>query len=111
MDIKTVFSWVWEAVKVVIIPFCIYLLQRQIAKRDDKREREYSARKKEQDDIQYLMMQRLDKLSEITHLMAQKLHDQNIINGDLEKLDNKYKELDAEYEEKVKRLALAYSKR
>ena len=111
MDIRTILSWAWDILKIFVLPICIFLLQRQITQRDDKREREYSARKKEQDDIQYLMMQRLDKLSEITHLMAQKLHDQNIINGDLEKLDQKYKELDAEYEDKVKRLALAYSKR
>ena len=69
------------------------------------------AQSKQTTDIQYLMMQRLDKNSEITHLMAQKLHDQKIINGDLEELDRKYKELDAEYEAEVKRLALMYSKK
>jgi len=115
---KQILIWFWELVKIGILPVCIYLLERQISKRDDRREREYEARKEEQRrqqkqnaDIQFLMMQRLDKLSEMVHLMAQKLHDQGVINGDLEKLDNKYKELDALYEEEVKRLALIANKR
>lgn len=110
MDITTIS---WEAAKLLIIPLAIWYFERQIQKRDEKREREYAARKEEQRkqqkqnaDIQFLMMQRLDKLSEMTHLMAQKLHDKGVINGDLEKLDNKYQELDAAYEEEVKRLAL-----
>ena len=108
-------SVLWEIFKIALIPLAIWYFERQIQQRDDRREREYEARKAEQkrqqeqaDDIQFLMMQRLDKLSEMTHLMAQKLHDQGVINGDLEKLDTKYKELDARYEEEVKRLALTF---
>lgn len=110
-------SIIWDVVKVVVFPVCLWLLQREIGKRDDRREREYSERKKELDeqqkqnvDLQFLMMQRMDKLSELTHLMAEKLHDEGKINGDLKALDDKYKELDAEYENEVKRLALLYSK-
>ena len=106
-------SIAWEVLKVAVIPFAIWYFERQVQARDDRREQEYLARKEEQRkqqrqnaDIQFLMMQRLDKLSEMTHLMAQKLHDKGVINGDLEKLDNKYQELDALYEEEVKRLAL-----
>ena len=113
-----ILSTAWEVFKAVILPLCIWYFQRQITQRDERREREYSERKKELDkqaqdnvDIQFLMMQRMDKLSEMTHLMAQKLHDQGVINGDLEKLDKKYKELDENYESEVKRLALMYSKR
>ena len=115
MEILTI---LWEVLKVAIIPICIWYFERQVQTRDDRREQEYKERKEEQRkqqkqnaDIQFLMMQRLDKLSEMVHLMAQKLHDQGVINGDLEKLDNKYKELDALYEEEVKRLALISNKR
>ena len=113
-----ILSVAWDVAKVIVIPICLLLLGRQLTKRDEKREREYAERKrkldeqaKQNEDIQFLMMQRLDKLSEMTHLMARKLHDQGVINGDLEALDKKYKELDAEYEEEVKRLALSYRKR
>lgn len=118
ITLARVLSWLWEFIKIGILPLCIWLLQRQITKRDEKREREFAERKREMDnqakqnlDIQYLLMQRIDKLSEMTHLMAVRLHEKKIINGDLEALDKKYKELDAEYEEEVKRLALMYSQR
>lgn len=111
-----VLSWLWEAIKIAVIPFALWYFERQITKRDERRDREYNARKREQaeqakknTDIQFLMMQRLDKLSELTHLMAQKLHDQGVINGDLERLDQKYRELDDDYEREVHRLALLYS--
>ena len=117
ITVSTVLKYLWEFCKIAIIPLCIWYLQRQITKRDERREREYQERKREADaqakqnsDIQFLMMQRLDKLSEMTHLMAKKLHDQGIINGDLEQLDTKYKELDDQYEKEVHRLALSYSK-
>lgn len=106
-------SIIWEVLKILLIPLAIWYFERQIQQRDEKRDREYRARKAEQqkaqeqnDDIQFLMMLRLDKVSEMTHLMAQKLHDKGVINGDLEKLDQKYQKLDAEYEDEVKRLAL-----
>ena len=120
MDITfaDVLKYLWEFCKIAIIPLCIWYLQKQITIRDDRREREYTERKREIDaqakqnaDIQFLMMQRLDKLSEMTHLMARKLHDQGVINGDLEILDKKYKELDEQYEEEVRRLAFSYSQR
>ena len=118
ITLTQVLSWLWDITKVFIFPVCLYLFQRQVKQMDDRREHEYTERKKVLDeqqkqttDIQFLMMQRMDKLSELCHLMAQKLHDKGVINGDLEALDKKYKELDAEYEKEVKRLALAYSKR
>ena len=112
MDVKVILSWFWELLKIAIIPFCIWLLERQIAKRDDRREKEYTERKKELDeqnkqnvDIQFLMMDRIDSLSELTQLMAKKLHDAGIINGDLEIMQNKYKGLNDEYEKTLKHLA------
>ena len=110
ITIKLVISWAWEILKVAVIPLAIWYFE-------TKREREYTDRKREIDEqtkrninIQYLLMQRIDKLSELTHLMAVRLHEKKIINGDLEALDKKYKELDAEYEEEVKRLALLHTK-
>ena len=118
ISFAVILKYLWEFCKIAIIPVCIWYLQKQITLRDERREREYQERRQEQvkqqkqnADIQFLMMQRLDKLSEMTHLMARKLHDQGIINGDLEALDTKYKELDDEYEKEVHRLALSYSKK
>lgn len=100
-------NFLWDVCKVLIFPACIVYLQIAQAKRDKQRETEQENQQK----LQFLMMRKLDKTSEMTHLMAQKLHDKGIINGDLETLDKKYTELDAEYEEEVRRLALLYSKR
>lgn len=104
---------VWDVFKVVIIPLAIWYFEKQVAVRDARREREYQERKREIDeaqkrntDLQFLMLERMDNLSETTHLMAKKLHDAGIINGDLEELDDKYKGLDAKYHDSIKRLAL-----
>ena len=101
--VKLILSWLWEVLKVAVIPLAIWFFEK-------KRERDYTDRKREIEeadkrniDIQYLLMRRIDKLSEMTHLMAVKLHDKHIINGDLQTLDQKY-------EEEVKRLALMHSK-
>ena len=51
------------------------------------------------------MMDRIDSLSEMTQLMAKKLHDAGIINGDLEIMQNKYSGLNAEYEKTLRHLA------
>ncbi len=54
---------------------------------------------------QLLMMDRLDNVADMTHLMAQKMHDAKIINGDLEELDAKYRKLNEKYEDNIKSLA------
>lgn len=102
-----ILSVVWDIAKVVVLPVCLFLWQRAVSKMDVKRKQE----REEAERLQYLQMQRMDKLSEMTHLMAKKLHDQGVINGDLEALDQKYKKLDDEYEEEVRRLAFRYSKK
>lgn len=106
-------SIVWEVIKVAVVPLCIWYFQRYTEKQDAKKEAEYIARKRAMDeqqktntDIQFLMMERMDNLSEMTHLMAKKLHDAGIINGDLEELNQKYKGLNSEYEKSIKSLAL-----
>lgn len=57
------------------------------------------------DENQFLMMKRLDNVADMTHLMANKLHEAGTINGDLEELDEKYKRLNEEYDENIKKLA------
>ena len=52
------------------------------------------------------MMERIDSLSDMTQLMARKLHDAGIINGDLEDMNQKYQGLNNNYERELKRLAL-----
>ena len=104
VTLSSVLSWVWEFLKIAVFPICLWLFEKKINQREKNLD--------EQAKIQYLLMQRIDKLSEMTHLMAVRLHEKKIINGDLEALDKKYKELDEAYEEEVKRLALVvYSKR
>lgn len=58
------------------------------------------------DKNQFLMMKRLDNIADMTHLMANKLHEAGIVNGDLGELDRKYKELNDEYDDNIRRLAL-----
>ena len=58
------------------------------------------------DDNMFLMMSRMDSIADMTHLMASKLHDAGIINGDLEELDRKYQELENQYDKNLKKLAL-----
>lgn len=104
-------SWAWEIIKVAVIPLAIWYFETRREREYNSRKRELAEQKKRNTDIQYLLMQRIDKLSEMTHLMAVKLHEKKIINGDLEALDRKYKELDDEYEKEVHRLALVYSRK
>lgn len=103
----------WEVIKVAVVPFCLWLFQRQISKLDERRESEYTKRKKQMDaqqekstEIQFLMMERIDSLSDMTQMMAKKLHDAGIINGDLEEMNQKYAGLNSEYEQSIRSLAL-----
>ena len=60
---------------------------------------------------EFLMMTRIDALADMTHLMANKLHDAGVINGDLEELNAKYQELDDKYQKNLKHLALEVLKK
>lgn len=74
------------------------LMNRQYAKQD--------RREQLRNENQLLMMARMDNQSEMIHLMAKKLHDAGIINGDLEELDVKYKDLEGKYNVHMQKLAL-----
>ena len=51
-------------------------------------------------------MSRIDNTAEMTHMMARKLHDAGVINGDLQELDAKYKELNEKYDNHMRKLAI-----
>lgn len=63
-------------------------------------------REKMRDENMLLMMSRIDNTAEMTHMMARKLHDAGVINGDLQELDAKYKELNEKYDNHMRRLAI-----
>ena len=62
-------------------------------------------REKLRDENQLLMMDRVDNSAKMTHLIAQKLHDAGIINGDLKELDEENKKLNKKYNDNMKELA------
>lgn len=62
-------------------------------------------------DENFLMMDKMDKMGDLTVLMANKLHEAGIINGDLEEVKKDYKAADAEYERHIKQLAAEILKR
>ena len=93
-------SIAWEVLKVAVIPLCIWYFE------DDERKKIYEAQQKKNTDVQFLMMERIDSLSDMTQMMARKLHDAGIINGDLEDMHRKYEGLNNEYEKNIKSLAL-----
>ena len=62
-------------------------------------------------DETFLMMDKMDKMGDLTALMANKLHEAGIINGDLEEVKKDYKAADAEYERHIKKLAAEILKR
>ena len=77
-----------------------------VKKQMDKQYDQQNRREELRDENNLLMMSRMDSVSDMTHLMAKKLHDAGIINGDLKELDEKYKELDSKYDKNIKKLAL-----
>ena len=66
---------------------------------------EIDRKEKLRDENQLLMMDRVDNSAQMTHLIAQKLHDAGIINGDLKELDEENKRLNRKYNENIKQLA------
>ena len=76
-----------------------------ITRRIDKEFAKHDQREKLRDENQLLMMDRVDNSAEMTHLMAKKLHDAGVINGDLKELDEKNKRLNEKYNDHMKKLA------
>lgn len=61
--------------------------------------------KRQKAENELLLMVKMDKLGDLTVLMAKRLHDVGIINGDLEELKKEYKAADTEYDKNIKKLA------
>ena len=53
----------------------------------------------------FLLWTKIDKQGDLVLLMANKMHEAGIINGDLENVKQEYKAADAEYEKHVHKLA------
>lgn len=53
----------------------------------------------------FLLWTKIDKQGDLTVLMAKKMHDAGIINGDLDAVLQQYKEADAKYEDHIRHLA------
>lgn len=82
------------------------IITTMIKKQMDKQYAHQEKREKLRDENLFLMMERVDNSAEMTHLMAKKLHDAGIINGDLEELDERNKKLNEKYNDHLRSLAL-----
>ena len=76
-----------------------------ITRRINEEFAKHDQREKLRDENQLLMMDRVDNSAEMTHLIAKKLHDAGVINGDLKELDEKNKRLNEKYNDHMKKLA------
>ncbi len=65
---------------------------------------EMERREKDRARLEKIMICRTDKMSGMVELMADKLHEHGIINGDLEALRQAYAVTDREYEEYLREL-------
>lgn len=72
----------------------------------DEQYRKQERRESLRDENLFLMMERVDNCAEMTHMMASKLHDAGVINGDLKELDDKNKTLNEKYNQNLKHLAM-----
>ena len=72
----------------------------------DEQYRKQERRESLRDENMFLMMERVDNCAEMTHMMASKLHDAGVINGDLKELDEKNKNLNEKYNQNLKHLAM-----
>ena len=55
---------IMDVLKFLIVPLCLWYFEWRMEKRDDKREREYSERKKEQDKKDEMILRGLKTLSD-----------------------------------------------
>ncbi len=62
-------------------------------------------------DNDFLLWTKIDKLGELTCLMAEKMHEAGIINGDLEQVKQNYQKADEDYEKHIRRLAAEIMRR
>ena len=60
---------------------------------------------KAKSDNDFLLWAKIDKMGDLIELMAQKLHEAGVINGDLDKVKQEYKAAEDKYEDQLRALA------
>ena len=84
----------------IIMTVMTVVVTKIVNRRFDEMER----REKDRARLEKIMICRTDKMSGMVELMADKLHERGIINGDLEALRQAYAVTDREYEEYLREL-------
>ena len=77
-----------------------------VKKQMDKQYEAQEKRERLRDENLFLMMERVDNCAEMTHMMAQKLHEAGVINGGLKELDERNKTLNEKYNANLRSMAL-----
>jgi hypothetical protein len=92
--------WQYITASGVLVVAMTAIVTKVVNRRFDEMER----REKDRARLEKIMICRTDKMSGMVELMADKLHEQGIINGDLEQLRQAYAVTDREYEEYLREL-------
>ena len=92
--------WQYITASGVLVVAMTAIVTKVVNQRFDEMER----REKDRARLEKIMICRTDKMSGMVELMADKLHEQGIINGDLEQLRQAYAVTDREYEEYLREL-------
>ena len=92
--------WQYITASGVLVVAMTAIVTKVVNQRFDEMER----REKDRARLEKIMICRTDKMSGMVELMADKLHEQGIINGDLEALRQAYAVTDREYEEYLREL-------
>ena len=92
--------WQYITASGVLVVAMTAIVTKVVNRRFDEMER----REKDRARLEKIMICRTDKMSGMVELMADKLHERGIINGDLEALRQAYAVTDREYEEYLREL-------
>lgn len=60
---------------------------------------------KAKSDNDFLLWAKIDKMGDLIELMAQKLHEAGVINGDLDEVKREYRAAEDKYEDHLRNLA------
>lgn len=95
-------SEVWQYITAsgVLVTLMTAIITKVVNRRFD----EIESREKNRARLEKIMILRADKMSEMVELMAKKLHDGGIINGDLEELEHTFQLVDKDYEDYLRDL-------
>lgn len=95
-------SEVWQYITAsgVLVTLMTAIITKVVNRRFD----EIELREKNRARLEKIMILRADKMSEMVELMAKKLHDGGIINGDLAELEHSFLLVDKDYEDYLRDL-------